>query len=100
MEFAPANEESIVSDVFAERDLAHIGNVLSYLEHSAESFRAMEKGAMVNLNYWRLRVRAIQATPLLPMHIEKQAKDLLDRLDRLERPGRCAGASGNSASLC
>ena len=80
------NGETIVRDDFAERDLAHIRNVLSYLEHSADSVRAMEKGVVVNLSYWRGRVRAILAIPLLSMHVEKQAKDLLGRLDRLERP--------------
>jgi len=29
---------------FAERDLAHIGNVLGHLEHSADSVRAIEAG--------------------------------------------------------
>jgi hypothetical protein len=88
-----------VSDEFAERDLAHIRSVLSHLEHSAESVRAIETGAMVNLHYWRDRVLGILAMPLLPMHIEKQAKDLLGRLDRLERPGRDAGAGRDVASL-
>jgi hypothetical protein len=86
-----------VSDEFAERDLAHIRNVLSHLEHSADSVRAIETGAMVNLSYWRDRVRVILAMPLLPMHIEKQAKDLLARLDRIEKPGPCTG--GDTASL-
>jgi hypothetical protein len=81
------NEGALVRDDFAERDLAHIRNVLSYLEHSAESVRAVEKGMVVNLGYWRGRVRAILAIPLLSMHVEKQAKDLLGRLDRLERSG-------------
>jgi hypothetical protein len=88
-----------VSDEFAERDLAHIRSVLTHLEHSADSVRAIETGAMVNLNYWRVRVQAILAMPLLPVHIEKQAKDLLSRLDRLERPGPSAGAGGDAASL-
>ncbi|MEM5314261.1 hypothetical protein [Paraburkholderia sp. JHI869] len=87
-----------MSDEFAERDLAHIRSVLTHLEHSADSVRAIETGAMVNLNYWRDRVRAILAVPLLPVHIEKQAKDLLARLDRIERPGPCAGAGGGAAS--
>ncbi|WP_233888726.1 hypothetical protein [Paraburkholderia flagellata] len=87
-----------MSDEFAERDLAHIRNVLSHLEHSADSVRGIETGAMVNLNYWRDRVRSILARPLLPMHIEKQAKDLLARLDRIERPESYAGASGHAAS--
>ena len=87
-----------MSDEFAERDLAHIRNVLSHLEHSADSVRAIETGAMVNLNYWRDRVHSILARPLLPMHIEKQAKDLLARLDRIERPESYAGASDHAAS--
>jgi hypothetical protein len=54
---------------------------------------------MVNLHYWGDRVLGILAMPLLPIHIEKQAKDLLGRLDRLERPGRGAGAGSDAASL-
>ncbi|WP_028207333.1 hypothetical protein [Paraburkholderia nodosa] len=87
-----------MSDEFAERDLAHIGSVLSHLEHLADGVREIETGAMFNLNYWRDRVSAILAMPLLPMHIEKQAKDLLGRLDRLERPGPCTKASGGAES--
>jgi len=68
---------------FAEKDLAHIGNVLGHLEHSADSVRAIEAGAVVGLDYWRARVNTILAMPLLPMHIERQAKDLLARLERL-----------------
>ncbi|HKT93995.1 MAG TPA: hypothetical protein VJS18_17660 [Paraburkholderia sp.] len=75
-----------MSSEFAERDLAHIRNVLSHLEHSADSIAAMETGTVVSLGYWRTRLRGILAMPLLPMHIEKQAKDLLGRLDRLETP--------------
>ena len=74
-------------DEFAERDLVHIRNVLSHLEHSPDSVRAIEKAAVVNMSYWRGRVLAILAIPLLSMHVEKQAKDLLGRLDRLERSG-------------
>ncbi|MEX3962817.1 hypothetical protein AB4Y42_11460 [Paraburkholderia sp. EG286B] len=88
-----------MSDEFAEKDLAHIRHVLSHLEHSADSVRAIETGAMVNLSYWRDRVRAILAMPLLPMHIEKQAKDLLARLDRIEKHGPCSAAGGAAASL-
>jgi len=81
------NGDSIMRDEFAERDLAHIRNVLCHLEHSADSLRAIEKGMMVNLNYWRGRVRGILAIPLLSMQVQQQAKDLLGRLDRLERTG-------------
>ncbi|MBN3858147.1 MULTISPECIES: hypothetical protein [unclassified Paraburkholderia] len=69
---------------FAERDLAHIRNVLGYLERSTDFVRQTEAGAVVSLGYWRARVRAIQVMPLLPMHIDKQAKELIGRLDRLE----------------
>lgn len=92
------NRESIVSSEFAERDLAHIRNVLSHLEHSADSVRAAEIGTVISLSYWRTRLRAILAMPLLPMHIEKQAKDLLGRLDRLETLSPCAGTDGAAAS--
>jgi len=81
------NWESIMRDEFAERDLAHIRNVLCHLEHSADSLRAIEKGMVVNLSYWRSRVRGILAIPLLSTQVEQQAKDLLGRLDRLERTG-------------
>ncbi|HEV3427011.1 MAG TPA: hypothetical protein VG320_03940 [Paraburkholderia sp.] len=69
---------------FAERDLQHIRNVLGYLERSADFVRQTEANAVISLGYWRARVRAIQVMPLLPMHIDKQAKELLGRLDRLE----------------
>ncbi|WP_156992570.1 hypothetical protein [Paraburkholderia oxyphila] len=88
-----------MSDEFAERDLAHIRNVLSHLEHPADSVRVMEKGPVDNLSDWRARVRTILVIPLLPMHMERQARDLPGHLVRLERPRRCAGASGDPASL-
>ncbi|NIE64190.1 hypothetical protein [Burkholderia sp. Ax-1719] len=69
---------------FAERDLLHIRNVLGYLERSADFVRQTEVNAVVSLGYWRARVRAIQVMPQLPMHIDKQAKELLRRLDHLE----------------
>lgn len=69
---------------FAERDLAHIRNVLGYLERSTDFVRQTEANAVVSLGYWRARVRAIQVMPQLPMHIDKQAKALLLRLDQLE----------------
>ncbi|MCP3728428.1 hypothetical protein M3I53_35875 [Paraburkholderia sp. CNPSo 3272] len=87
-----------MSSEFVERDLAHIRNVLSHLEHSADDVRAMEKGTVVSLSYWRARVQGILAMSLLPMHIEKQAKDLLGRLDRLESATPCAGAACNGSS--
>jgi hypothetical protein len=80
----------IVSCDFAEKDLAHIGNVLSFLECSVDASRIPGTGAVIDLNYWRARVRAVLAMPRLPAHVEKQAKDLLGRLDRLEDSRRCA----------
>jgi hypothetical protein len=77
-----------VIHAFAERDLAHIRNVLSYLERSADYVRQTEPGAVVGLSYWRARVSAIVALPLLPMHIEAQAKQLLGRIDRLQEARR------------
>ncbi|WP_322032729.1 hypothetical protein [Paraburkholderia sp. J76] len=84
-----------MSSEFAERDLAHIRNVLVHLEHSADSIRAKEKGTVVSLSYWRKRLEGILAMPLLPIHAEKQAKDLLARLDRLETPSSCVVAGGH-----
>ncbi|MBB3259171.1 hypothetical protein F4827_004045 [Paraburkholderia bannensis] len=69
---------------FAERDLLHIRNVLGYLERSADFVRQTEANAVIGLGYWRARVRAIQVMPQLPMHIDKQAKELLRRLDQLD----------------
>ncbi|WP_322049977.1 hypothetical protein [Paraburkholderia bannensis] len=69
---------------FAERDLTHIRNVLGYLERSTDFVRQTEANAVVSLGYWRARVRAIQVMPQLPMHIDKQAKELMLRLDHLE----------------
>jgi hypothetical protein len=73
-----------VSYEFAERDLLHIRNVLGYLERSTDFVRQTEASAVVSLGYWRARVRSIQVMPHLPMHIDKQAKELLRRLDHLE----------------
>lgn len=69
---------------FAERDLLHIRNVLGYLERSVDFVRQTEANAVVSLGYWRARIRTIQVMPQLPMHIDKQAKELLRRLDHLE----------------
>ena len=77
------NGESIVSYDFVEKDLAHIRNVLNYLEHSAGNLHACETGATIDLHWWRARIQAVLATPLLPSHIERQARDLLVRLDHL-----------------
>jgi hypothetical protein len=69
---------------FAEKDLAHIRNVLNYLEHSADFLRAYDSGTIIGVNYWRARIRTILAMPRLPIQIELQAIDLLGRLDHLE----------------
>ena len=78
-----------MSNDFAEKDLAHIGNVLSHLEQSAVGGRVPETGPMTRLDYWQARVRAILAMPALPVHAQQQAKDLLARLDRLKGVRRC-----------
>ncbi|MCG5072190.1 hypothetical protein [Paraburkholderia tagetis] len=82
-----------MSNDFAEKDLAHIGNVLCYLEQSAVGGRVPETGPMTRLDYWQARVRAILAMPALPVHAQQQAKDLLARLDRLKALRRCATSS-------
>lgn len=78
---------------FAEKDLAHIGHVLSHLEQSAAGPRTFESGPMASLDYWQARVRAIMAIPTLSARALKQAKDLLERLERLKGVRRCAAAS-------
>lgn len=85
-----AENGGIVGYDFAEKDLAHIQNILGHLEHTAGNDRAAAVGAVISLEYWRARVRTLLALPLLPIHIEKQAKALLARLDRLENSRRCA----------
>lgn len=77
---------------FAEHDLAHICHVLSHLEQSTAGSRIPETGPMANLDYWQARVRAILATPALPAHAQKQAKDLLGRLERLKDSRRCSAS--------
>jgi len=74
----------VVNYDFAERDIVHIQRVLTHLEHSTESVLALEASIVVSLRYWRARVHAILFMPLLPLHIEKQAKDLLGRVRNLE----------------
>jgi hypothetical protein len=93
-----SNGEFIVSYEFAERDLVHIRNVLGYLERSAGYVCQTDAGAVVSLDHWRARVRAILVMPLPPVHIEKQAKDLLGRLDHLEGHHH-RGTSGDARSL-
>lgn len=68
---------------FVEKDLAHIRNVLNHLEHSAGNLHACKTGAAIDLHWWRARIQAVLAMPLLPIHIERQARDLLSRLDQL-----------------
>ncbi|WP_233858170.1 hypothetical protein [Paraburkholderia sp. HD33-4] len=80
----------------AEQDLAHIRHVLDYLECSTRYVYQVEGGAVASLNYWRGRVRMTLVMPLLPMHIEKQAKALLCRMDSLEGTHRREGASSNA----
>lgn len=70
---------------FAERDLAHIHDVLNHLEHSAGTASTSHAGKVISLDYWRARIWAVLAMPHLPMHLEKQSKKLLARLDQLDR---------------
>lgn len=72
-----------MSHDFEEKDLAHIRNVLNHLEHPAGNLRTYETGALIDLHWWRARIQAVLAMPLLPAHIEKQASELLARLDQL-----------------
>jgi hypothetical protein len=69
---------------FAEKDLAHIRNVLNHIERPVGTERARYADAVIGVDYWRARIRAILAMPRLPIHIEKLAKELLGRLDQLE----------------
>jgi hypothetical protein len=87
--------ESNVSYEFVERDLAHIQNIIGLLERSIDSLQLMETGPVVSLTYWRTRVTTILATPSLPHHMEKQARELLGRLDCLDEPRR-RNASGDN----
>jgi ABC-type hemin transport system substrate-binding protein len=82
-----------VSYDFAEKDLAHIRQVLSHLEQSAAGVRIVENGPMASLDYWHARIRAILAMPTLSAHGQKQAKDLLARLERLKKLRRCTASS-------
>ncbi|CAG9267964.1 hypothetical protein [Paraburkholderia unamae] len=74
---------------FAEQDLVHIRSVVSHFEHAVDRARDIEPGSVASLNYWRARVTTILATPTLPMHVEKQARDVLGLLDRLDDACRC-----------
>jgi hypothetical protein len=76
---------------FAEQDLAHIGNVIKHFEHRVRDAGPVDAGAVFGLDYWRARIQAILATPQLPFHIDRQAKDLLRRLNLLDvlPPERC-----------
>lgn len=69
---------------FAEQDLAHIGNVIRHFEHRLDDAGPADAGAVFGLDYWRARIQAILATPQLPFHIDRQARDLLRRLNQLK----------------
>jgi len=85
------NRDFVVSYDFAEKDLAHIRNVLSFLEHSNRNLGACDAGAVIGLHWWRARIQAVLAMPRLPIHVERQARDLLCRLDDLEDSWRRLG---------
>ncbi|CAG9243399.1 hypothetical protein [Paraburkholderia unamae] len=84
---------------YSEQDLVHIRHVVDHLEHEVEGARVAQNGSIASLNYWRARVTTILATPSLPMHVEKQARDLLGRLDCLCDARRGAGTGGNARSF-
>jgi hypothetical protein len=82
-----------VSYDFAEKDLAHIRNVLNFLEHSNRNLGACDAGAGIGLHWWRARIQAILILPRLPLHIERQARALLRRVDELEDSRRRVGVT-------
>ena len=72
---------------FAEADLAHIRHIVDHLEHSTHGGCVPDVDKAFGVNYWRVRVQEILAMPRVPVHLEKEARELLDRLDRL-KPSR------------
>lgn len=76
-------EESDVSHALAEKDLAHIRAVLIHLEHRNDRISDDGTNGGISLDYWRSRIGAVLAIPLLPASLQKQSRALLERLDRL-----------------
>jgi hypothetical protein len=85
------NGDFVVSYDLVEKDLAHIRNVISFLEHSNRNLGACDAEAVIGLHWWRARIQAVLAMPRLPIHVERQARDMLCRLNELEGSRRRMG---------
>jgi len=65
----------------AEKELNHINAAISHLEHLRAGGEIAPTSAVVQVDYWRTRIRAVLALPAIPGHIAKQGSVLLARLD-------------------
>lgn len=73
-----------MSFTLLENDLAHIRSVLNHLERRALERSPNQPGREIGLYYWRARIGAILAMPMLPVYLRKQAEELLARLERVD----------------
>ncbi len=67
--------------VHAQKELDHIKSMIFHLERQrAEKFAPTS--AVVEIDYWRTRIRAVLKVPYTSRQITDQASVLLARLDR------------------
>ena len=72
----------------AQKELDHINAVISHLEHRGARSEIAPTSAVVQVDYWRTRIRAVLALPSIPGHIAKQGSVLLARLDSIRAAQR------------
>lgn len=78
-----------MSFTLLENDLAHIRAVLNHLERRALEMSSNQPGREIGLDYWRARIGATLAMPMLPVYLRKQAEELLARLVPLDTRQQC-----------
>ena len=67
----------------AQKELDHINAVISHLEHRGARSEIAPTSAVVQVDYWRTRIRAVLTLPDTPKRITDQAAILLARLKRV-----------------
>ena len=67
----------------AQKELNHINAMISHLEHQGARGEMAPTSAVMQVDYWRTRIRAVLALPSMPGHIAKQGSVLLARLDSI-----------------
>lgn len=67
----------------AEKDLAHVQTMISESEYLDHGHNTAKAHVVMQLDYWRTRIRAVLALPNIPIHIQKRGSGLMVSLDRL-----------------